>query len=384
MNLPRKLNRRCLDNTLWVRLRSIHAAVSALSGAEISIPSVDVGPPWQTAEALAVLTRHCVQCLHDTDKRADGAAERLCALIAELQQLALDVYIQSVHTMSERMANCSSGLRQLRAMSTSAALIGQVCKDAVERCGLERVVLSRVDGKTWTPWTAYSSSDADLSAWFPHWVDKGIELDGRLPEARLLAEHRPSIVYDTNAETVHRPIIVDAGKSTSYVVVPVHEGSTVVGFLHADHFGVRRVDEVDRDVLWAFAVGFGYIFERTVLLERLRAQRNEVRDILAAAVERIEELCETGADAMRASSQRASGASGEGPIVGAFGELTAREAEVFRLMASGATNAMIADALVITKDTVKSHVKRILSKLGATNRSQAVTWSHTGQTTDMD
>jgi DNA-binding NarL/FixJ family response regulator len=52
--------------------------------------------------------------------------------------------------------------------------------------------------------------------------------------------------------------------------------------------------------------------------------------------------------------------------------LTARELEVLELMATGATNRRIAERLVITDGTVKSHVKRILRKLHAANRSEAV------------
>ncbi|PPJ23728.1 LuxR family transcriptional regulator [Nocardia nova] len=52
--------------------------------------------------------------------------------------------------------------------------------------------------------------------------------------------------------------------------------------------------------------------------------------------------------------------------------LTERESEVLRLIVRGASNTAIATELVITVDTVKSHVKRILRKLGATNRSELI------------
>ena len=52
--------------------------------------------------------------------------------------------------------------------------------------------------------------------------------------------------------------------------------------------------------------------------------------------------------------------------------LTRREREVVALMAAGATNAEIADRLVISQDTVKSHVKHVLRKLRASNRAEAV------------
>ena len=53
--------------------------------------------------------------------------------------------------------------------------------------------------------------------------------------------------------------------------------------------------------------------------------------------------------------------------------LTAREIEVLRLIAAGDANKLIANQLSITEETVKSHVGKILSKLGANDRTHAVT-----------
>jgi DNA-binding NarL/FixJ family response regulator len=60
----------------------------------------------------------------------------------------------------------------------------------------------------------------------------------------------------------------------------------------------------------------------------------------------------------------------------ALGELTPREYEVLIALAGGATNAEIAAALHLGETTVKTHVSRVLTKLGARDRTQAVVMAY--------
>jgi DNA-binding NarL/FixJ family response regulator len=60
------------------------------------------------------------------------------------------------------------------------------------------------------------------------------------------------------------------------------------------------------------------------------------------------------------------------PDLTPIAELTAREQEVFMLMAHGDTTADITEELFISEGTVKTHVKRVLSKLYMRDRTQVV------------
>ncbi len=79
----------------------------------------------------------------------------------------------------------------------------------------------------------------------------------------------------------------------------------------------------------------------------------------------------TMAGRILASMGQADEAHGAGREAG----LSVREQEVLRLLSQGSTNKEIAQALEISENTVKAHLKSILRKLGVTNRVEAAGWA---------
>jgi LuxR family maltose regulon positive regulatory protein len=130
----------------------------------------------------------------------------------------------------------------------------------------------------------------------------------------------------------------------------------------------RAWSALDRALSAAEPEGYIRIFDQGTVLNQLlaeAAQRNIHRAFIERllAVIRIEShtsLSDTHDEAIN----RYCLDSGE--------QLSERELEVVRLMACGATNQEIAEKLVITVGTVKSHVNHILRKLDSHNRTEAV------------
>lgn len=116
----------------------------------------------------------------------------------------------------------------------------------------------------------------------------------------------------------------------------------------ANEFAARRGDgDANNQFLLAFADGFSHLYERAVLLEQIRTQHGNARELLLTAIDRIDELCESGLESSR-FNDRSSAAPGDQPSTL---EPIDSEADVFDLMVRGASNQEIAEELAIALGT---------------------------------
>ena len=256
-------------------------------------------------------------------------------------------------------------------------------KELCLSCGFDRSVLFRVDGSELVAEAAYFSGDPAGAQDFVELARQvRPQLNHMLLETEMIRRERPVLVTDAENDPRTFKPLVQACATRSYVAAPIMPGGRVIGMLHADH-RIRDlpVTEHDKDMLWTFAEGFGYAVERTLLMERLEAETAQIRQMAQTATSLIEELRLTELDLAPAGTENGNGsqdqiqAALERPAAvapGLDGLLTRRELEVLELMAAGASNAEIAERLVISVGTVKSHVKHILRKLRAANRAEAV------------
>jgi DNA-binding CsgD family transcriptional regulator len=246
-------------------------------------------------------------------------------------------------------------------------------RELCQTVGFDRAVLFAVEHDELVAEAAWFDGDADWAREFVALARRAEirpRLDHMLLESEVVRRRRPLLVLDPeNDPKTYKPLI-RATRTQSYIAAPVMPGGHVIAMLHVDRYMTGEdVTEEDVELLWTFAEAFGYAYERMRLLSRLRRHAAELAQAGGMPV-----MAPAGADTLRRAGSRQ-------PLDTVDSPLTAREREVIELVSAGATNLEIANALVISESTVKSHVKHILRKLGAANRAEAVS-RHLGMAED--
>ena len=262
--------------------------------------------------------------------------------------------------LSRRLRSVQRALLRLGAEESLGRLVNLAPRFACQALELDRAMLLHISGNAIVSGTAWAAGDHVAASDFARFLRAAHpQLTSCPPEFEAVQRQLPILV--TNAQhrdDVYRPL-VHAARAEAYIVAPMIRGDRVIGLLHADRFPVidRRLDVLDRDLLWTFATGLADLIDRAAARGLRNGSSSWVSEPEPALVE--EPVMNGGAVTTAASS---------GPLT----LLTSREHEVLALLAEGASNAAIASRLVISEATVKSHVRHILRKLRAANRTEAV------------
>jgi len=137
---------------------------------------------------------------------------------------------------------------------------------------------------------------------------------------------------------------------------------------------ILTLQDSEESVLAAFAAGADSYCMKDIsfdlLLEALRVTRDGSAWIDPAIARIVLSKAGSGADAVERTISIGAADPEYEQMVEAY-PLTERELEVLQLIVEGASNAQIAERLYITVGTVKTHVRNILNKLCADDRTQA-------------
>lgn len=343
--------------------------------AEVAVGALDEASLSATLEAAADL-------LAEQLRTADGSRlVELSIAALEIERLRGEDLRRGQDRRLLGLRGVQEALGALHAVSNTEQLYALATEGLCSKCGFDRAILFGIQGSELVPQSVRFNQDPD---WAEEILALGRSKQGRpqldelILETEMLRRRAPAIVSDAQHDPRATEPLVSATRTRSYVAAPIMPEGRVIGFLHADcYHSDRAVDEIDRDILWAFAEGYGYALERTFLRVHLVEQRQQLEELLASASALAGEICQaevalerTGQGALAATSR--AGAQLAAPGNGPGAALTPREREVLDLMVGGETNAEIARRLFIAESTAKAHVKHILRKLGASNRADAV------------
>ncbi|MGB3351872.1 MAG: LuxR C-terminal-related transcriptional regulator [Mycobacterium sp.] len=266
----------------------------------------------------------------------------------------------------------------------AASVLKSAAEQACKASGMDRAMVFRLD-------------DGHLLAMSTHFVGRDewaaecqaraehipIHMVPGVLETEIVRRRLPALVSDPLQDPQAYQPIVGMIRTPGYVASPILVNGQIAATLHLDVYdSARNMDTFDRDIAADLAASIGHALERTVTLQQLMRQREILDDLARQTEAHIRVLSGTGGLPRRLFAELSArpeprfGASvSTDPATHStrlVRSLTRREAEVLQLMSTGATNADIASSLVVAEGTIKTHVKRILRKLNAGNRGQAV------------
>jgi DNA-binding CsgD family transcriptional regulator len=332
--------------------------------------------------------------------RGEQGAEGLDAVIASLVERLVKAgdsraeadqraHEQALADLKRRCAGPATALDRargavgrLRKLTSPSEILSAAARELISDSEFDRVVLSTVrDGMMIAEIVHFRDDDGGARAALRALRERPVRLEHPIVEAELLRRRRATIVTGAQSDPRVDRITATVMGWERYVAAPVAVRSSIVAVIQADRGTRRPLDARHRDVLREFADGLAHAYECATLRRTLRQEREHMRALLEWLNARSAELSDT---AIELVPQARAALPPPGPLeqmpAGAGHHereiladvLTRREVEILRLLADGKTNRAIAAELVISPGTVKFHVNRILRKLHASNRAEAV------------
>ncbi|MGO8962589.1 LuxR C-terminal-related transcriptional regulator [Mycobacterium sp.] len=372
-------------------MESVEQAREVLSAAEEVVGTDTIHPGFgdedldSAAAALSAARRALSERLSAAADEPDAArAKQIAALLVRSEHTQAMVLDAVLARQAAKVLTVRDAVARLRQAGSTADLVERAAAEA-HYMGFDRILFSRIDHGLWLASSAYAGTDEGFAHTL---VEAGIahprKLNGALLEAEMVRRGAPIVVRDPQSNPRVYTELVALTETKAYVAAPVVAWGQPIGLLHADRQAQSvLVDESDRDLLGVFAEGLGIAFERNLLLDRLKAVQlacNEhARGVNALVDEVTVAMMQSALGEDLEPSAPAVSTGGQPPRErrgGVSETLTRREWDVLRGIAAGKTNAQIAISLFVAEGTVKTHVKHLLRKLGATNRTDAVAKYH--------
>lgn len=249
-------------------------------------------------------------------------------------------------------------IRRLKAAPSLQALERQICAELCHTIGFSSAVLSSIAPDKFIPVTSHGTRG----------TGKPVPRNAAAAEQDCLRLRR--IGHAGGRELPATDGFREILGAADYLVAPIVVESKVVALVHMSR-ARGAIADGDVDTLGLLLAVYSFVYER--LLNSARVEQLRV-SIIGAAARLAEEADRIAGTAVSLEAGGDDDVFATHAAVDAFtAALSNREREVFARMVRGDSNAEIAEELVVSVETVKTHVKRILRKIGAANRLEAIT-----------